>query len=117
MNSRERLRAVWSGQPTDYVPLTMWCFGFPAPPGLAWERAGRRVAHWFTKRLEHIHHLPEPWELEDDFRRVMAFRSLGVDDVLDVSVPWSVDPEVTWTDRTLAAGQAGGDPHYPVLQR
>ena len=117
MNSRERLRAVWNGQATDYVPLTMWCFGFPAPAGLGWERDGRPVTHWFTKRLEHIHHLPQAWELEDDFRRVMAFRSLGVDDVLDVSVPWSIDPAVTWADRILPAGQTGGDPHYPVLQR
>ena len=76
MNSKQRMRAVWNGQPTDYLPLTTWCFGFPAPVGLAWERNGHPVAHWFTKRLEHIHQLPAPWELADDFQRVLAFRSL-----------------------------------------
>jgi uroporphyrinogen-III decarboxylase len=117
MNSRQRMLAVWDGQPTDYVPLTMWCFGFPAPPALRWERDGAPVSHWFTKRLEHIHVLPQPWEVEDDFRRILAFRSLGVDDVLDVSIPWSHSPEVTWRDRVLAAGEPDGDPNYPVLQR
>ena len=34
MSTRDRLLAVWSGQPADYAPLTMWCFGFPAPPAL-----------------------------------------------------------------------------------
>jgi uroporphyrinogen-III decarboxylase len=117
MTTRERLLAVWSGQPADYVPLTMWCFGFPAPPALRWSRNGRPVSHWFTKRLEHIHTLPQPWELEDDFERVLAWRSLGVDDVLDVSVPWSIDPQVTWHDATIPAGAAGGHPQYPVLVR
>ena len=111
------MRAVWNGNPVDYVPLTMWCFGFPAPPGLGWTTDGHPVAHWYTKRLEHIHQLPQPWDLSDDFRRVLAFRSLGVDDVLDVSVPWSIDPDATWTDRTLAPGDPNGDPTYPVLQR
>ena len=51
-------------------------------------------------RMEHIHTLSQPWSLEDDFQRVLAWQSLGVDDVLDVSVPWSTDPEVGWEDST-----------------
>jgi len=31
--------------------------------------------------------LPQTWTLEDDFKRVLAWLSLGIDDVLDVSVP------------------------------
>ena len=67
-------------------------------PALRWELEGRERRHWYTLRLEHLHTLPEPWTLEDDFRRVLAWRSLGVDDVLEVSVPWSQDPEVKWRD-------------------
>jgi hypothetical protein len=65
--------------------------------------------------LEHIHTLPQPWELEDDFQRVLAWQSLGLDDILDVSVPWSVDAGVTWQDKQLRAGEL--DSHYPVLVR
>jgi hypothetical protein len=54
--------------------------------------------------MEHIHTLPQPWDLEDDFRRVLAWRSLEVDDVLDVSVPWSMGPAVTWQDGRIPAG-------------
>jgi len=57
-------------------------------------------------RMEHIHTLPQAWELKDDFRRVLAWRALGIDDILDVSVPWSVAPEVTWQD-SHAAGHGG----------
>jgi uroporphyrinogen-III decarboxylase len=60
--------------------------------------------------MEHIHSLPQPWGLQDDFNRVLAWRSLGVDDVLDVSVPWSVDPEVTWEDTTIPAGDGRDSP-------
>jgi hypothetical protein len=63
MNSRERLLTAISGGKPDHVPLLFWCFGFPAPPGLAWRRDGREVAHWYTGRLEHIHTLPERWVL------------------------------------------------------
>jgi hypothetical protein len=99
MNSRERLLTAIGGQRPDYVPLTFWCFGFTAPPGLRWLRAGRPVEHWYTGRLEHLHTLPEPWRLpEDDFQRVLAWRSLGVDDVLEVSPPWSVHPDVRIRD-------------------
>lgn len=99
MNSRERLlTAIRGGQP-DHVPLTCWCFGFAPPAHLTWVRDGRTVAHWFTGRLEHIHTLPEPWRLpEDDFERVRAWRRLGVDDVIEVSPPWSVHPDVRARD-------------------
>ena len=52
--------------------------------------------------------------MEDDFDRVLAWRSLGVDDVLEVSVPWSMDPEVTWQDSKIPPS---GDQEYPVLVR
>ncbi|MFN2132572.1 MAG: hypothetical protein ACK2VD_18750, partial [Anaerolineae bacterium] len=100
MRSKERILAAWEGRAADHVPLTTWCFGFPAPERLRWERDGREVTHWYSMRMEHIHTLSQPWSLEDDFRRVLAWHSIGVDDVLDVSVPWSVDPEVRWEDST-----------------
>ena len=65
-------------------------------------------------RLEHIHTLPEPWTLEDDFNRARAWLSIGLDDVLDVSIPWSVDPKVTWSDSRAEAGEID---EYPVLVR
>ena len=110
MNSRERILAACNGQPPDHVPLTTWCFGFQPPPHLRWQRNSREVRFWYSKRLEHIHTLPQPWELEDDFQRVLAWRALGVDDLLEVSVPWSMDPEVTWQDSRLPAGTAHSDP-------
>jgi hypothetical protein len=103
MNSKERLLAAWNGLPTDHLPLTTWCFGFKPPPYLTWQRHGRPVEFWYSLRLEHIHTLPQPWQLEDDFQRVLAWQSLGVDDLLDVSVPWSVDPGVSWQDALLPA--------------
>jgi len=51
--------------------------------------------------MEHIHTLPQAWELEDDFQRALTWLKLGVDDILDVSVPWSIDPEVTWQEIKL----------------
>ena len=106
MTFRERIFAAWSGRPSDHVPLTTWCFGLKAPPHLRWEREGHAVTYWYSKRMEHLHTLPQAWTLEDDFARVLAWHSLGVDDILDVSVPWSVAPEVTWQDSTR---EAGGD--------
>lgn len=117
MTSRERIAAVLNGQPPDHVPLTTWCFGFPAPEHLGWKTNGRDVPFWYSMRLEHIHTLPRPWELEDEFKRASAWLSMGVDDVLEVSVPWSQDPAVTTRDSVVAAGAAGGDPRYPVLVR
>ena len=98
MNARERILAAWNGRPGDHVPLTTWCFGLQAPPHLRWERGGQEVRYWYSLRMEHIHTTLQPWELEDDLWRVLAWQSLGVDDVLEVSVPWSVDPQVTWED-------------------
>lgn len=115
MTSKDRIIAAWRGEPHDHVPLTTWSFGFQPPQHLRWQRNGREVKHWFTKRLEHIHTLPEPWELDDDFQRVLAWQSIGVDDVLDVSVPWSIDPDVTWIDSRVEAGVL--DSQYPVLTR
>ena len=74
------------------------CFGFPAPPHLRWQQDGREVVHWYTMRLEHIHTLPEPWSVQDDFQRVRQWVSIGLDDVLDVSPPWGVHPEVRIRD-------------------
>jgi len=117
MNSRDRILAAWNGQPVDYVPLTTWCFGFRPPAHLRWERDGKPVEFWYSKRMEHLHTLPQSWTLEDDFQRVLAWQSVGVDDVLDVSVPWSISPEVSCRDSQLEAGQPGGDANYPVLVR
>jgi len=117
MTSKERILAALNGQPADRVPLTTWCFGFRAPPHLQWETAGRPVKYWYSKRLEHIHTLSRPWELEDEFRRAEALLSMTVDDVLEVSVPWSRDPEVEFQDSTIPPDGAGGDARYPVLVR
>lgn len=115
MTSKERILAAWKGQPADHVPLTTWCFGLRVPPELRWKNAdGHEVPHWYSLRMEHIHALRQPWDLQDDFNRVLAWRSLGVDDLLEVSVPWSADPEVTWQDTTTPASQ---DRSHPVLVR
>ena len=60
--------------------------------------------------MEHLHSLPQAWDLEDDFKRVLVWQSMGVDDLLDVSVPWSCDPEVTWTDTVVPSGQIDACP-------
>ena len=91
------MTAMGGGRP-DHVPLVCRVFGFAAPPGLGWSRDGRAAAHWYTGRLEHIHTLPEPWDLSDDFRRVEAWMRLGIDDVLEVSLPWSIGPQVQVRD-------------------
>jgi len=115
MTTLERLVAAWEGKAADHVPLTTWCFGVSPPPPLRWEKEGVTREFWYSMRMEHLHTMEQPWDLDDDFRRVMAWRSLGVDDILDVSVPWSVDPEVSWKDSTAPAGKL--DPSYPVLVR
>jgi len=98
MNSKERLLAAIAGQTPDRVPLLCWCFGVRPPAHLRWRRDGRDVLHWYTMRLEHIHTLPQPWDVADDFRRVATWLSLGVDDVLEVSPPWSAHPAVQVRD-------------------
>ncbi|UCF97076.1 MAG: hypothetical protein JSV89_18165 [Spirochaetaceae bacterium] len=118
MNSKERLLATWKGQATDHIPLTFQCFGNPVPQQLRWtsrdQEDAREVRRWYTKRLEHIHTLPVPWTLEDEFQRVRSWLSLGVDDLIDVSIPWSVHPEVRWTNFRR---EPNGAKPYPVLVR
>lgn len=117
MTSKERILATINGQPADHVPLTTWCFGFPAPKHLQWETNGRPVAYWYTKRLEHLHTLPQPWDLDDEFRRAEAWLSVGIDDILEVSAPWSQDPAVSFEDSVLPPGAPGGSEKYPVIVR
>jgi hypothetical protein len=114
MQSKQRILAALKGQPHDHVPLTTWCFGFKPAPSLRWQRESGERTYWYSLRMEHIHTLPQPWTLEDDFARVLAWQSLGVDDILDVSVPWSCHPEVTWTDSILPAGN---ETPYPIAER
>jgi len=114
MNSRERLLTAIAGKEPDHVPLLCWCFGFAPPPQLRWREHGRDVPYWYTMRLEHIHTLPQPWGIEDDFRRVERWLSLGLDDVLEVSPPWSMHPDVRvrdWQEPPTAS-----EP-YPLLCR
>lgn len=108
MTSRERVRAAWEGRVADHVPLTTWCFGFRAPRELQWKRNGRPVTYWYSLRMEHLHTVPEGWTLEDDFARVRAWKAWGVDDILDVSVPWSVGANVRLADATGPGGAEGG---------
>jgi len=115
MTSRERIHAIWDGKPVDHVPLTTWCFGLQGAPKLRWQCGGVEREYWYSLRMEHIHTLPQPWTLEDDFNRARAWLSLGMDDILDVSVPWAVDPEVTWSDSEAPPGKM--DARYPVLVR
>jgi hypothetical protein len=115
MTSKERILAVLEGRVPDHVPLTTWCFGFKAPPHLRWTADARARVYWYTQRLEHLHTLPQPWTLDDDFRRVLAWRAAGIDDWLEVSVPWSQSPDVTCVDTQASAGVL--DPQYPVLIR
>lgn len=98
MNSRERMLTVLARGKPDHIPLYCWCFGAAPPPALRWSRGGVERAWWYTFRLEHLHTLPQPWELDDDFERVRRWLSLGLDDVLDVSPPWGTHPAVTWRD-------------------
>jgi hypothetical protein len=98
MNSRERLLGAIRQEELDHVPLYCWCFGFTAPSHLRWRRNGRGVAHWYTMRLEFIHTLPEPWALEDDFERVLRWFNLGMDDMLEVSLPPGIHQEVRIRD-------------------
>jgi hypothetical protein len=115
MKSRDRMLAAIRHQQPDRVPLYAWAFGFRAPEHLRWSTAGRPAEYWYTKRLEHIHTLPQPWTLDDDFKRVDAWLSLGVDDVLEVSVPWGCDPRVSAHDSVVPAGAQGNA--HPLLVR
>jgi len=106
VESRHRVLAALSGEKPDHVPLICRVFGFAAPPALRWEHAERPVPHWYTMRLEHIHTLPEPWDLEQDFRRIEAWLRFGIDDVIEVSPPWGIDPAVRideWVEDSAGA--------------
>ena len=98
MNSRERLRAAWDGTLSDYIPLTTWCFGLSPPAQYRWSRDGREVAHWYSGRMELLHQIPGGWTASDEIARFRAWQQLGLDDMLEISVPWSRNPEVTLTD-------------------
>lgn len=98
MNSKERVLAAINRETVDHIPLYSWCFGFSPPEHLRWKKNGEEVKYWYTMRLEHIHTLPQAWGIEDDFKRVKAWLNLGVDDVLDVSPPWSIHPDVKIKD-------------------
>jgi hypothetical protein len=117
MTSKERILCTLNGNTPDHIPLTTWCFGFQPPEHLRWANNGKNVDYWYTKRLEFLHTLPQEWSLEDDFKRALAWLSLGVDDVMDVSVPWSLNPQVTWKDSVIPPGGEGGDEQYPVMVR
>ncbi|MFQ6042594.1 MAG: uroporphyrinogen decarboxylase family protein [Candidatus Poribacteria bacterium] len=98
MDSRTRLLTAIAGEKPDHVPLYCWVFGFKPPKDWRWQAKGREVTHWYTMRLEHIHTLPQKWDIQRDFLRVDRWLSLGLDDVLEVSVPWSVHPDVKIRD-------------------
>ena len=110
MTSRERITAAWEGKSHDHVPLTTWCFGFEPPQELKWSKDGQPVNYWYTTRVERTSVLSEPWDVEDDFKRILAWKSLGIDDVLEVSVPWGMGREVTWKDFTAESQERGGVP-------
>lgn len=101
MTSRERLQAAWGGRPQDKQPLTAWTFGFQPPRNLKWEKSGNEVPYWYSMRLEHTCTLPIPWTVEDELKRVLALQSIGIDDMLEISVPWSLDPAVQWKDSRI----------------
>jgi len=117
MTSKERILCAINGKAGDHLPLTTWCFGFRPPEHLRWNTNGKEVRFWYTSRLEHIHTLPQAWTLEDDFKRVLAWQSVGIDDILDVSVPWGTHPEVTHSDHVIPLGGTGGDRQFPVMLR
>ncbi|MGQ9553203.1 MAG: uroporphyrinogen decarboxylase family protein [Anaerolineae bacterium] len=98
MTSKERMLAAINYERIDHVPLYCWTFGFRSPPHLRWQRHGRDLPYWYSMRLEHIHTLPQPWDVHDDFMRAQRWLSLGLDDVLDVSVPWAAHPDVRVRD-------------------
>ena len=117
MTSKERIFCAINGIAGDHIPLTTWCFGFQPPKYLRWKSNNNEIKYWYTNRLEHIHALPQQWTLEDDFKRILAWESVGIDDILDVSVPWSIHPNVTYSDVIIPKDGNGGDPNYPVMER
>lgn len=114
MTSKERLKAAWNGSSADHVPLTTWCFGVKPRESLTWSRGGEHIERWYSLRMERLHTWHQSWNLEDEFERVLTWQSLGVDDTIDVSMPWATHPEVTWKDSVIPAGVEG---EHPVLVR
>jgi len=110
MTSKERLKATWNGIKSDRVPFTTWCFGVKPRGSLTWTRNGEHIERWYSLRMEHLHTWHQAWTLEDEFRRVLAWQSLGVDDTIDVSIPWSLNLEVMWKDGTISAGVEDAQP-------
>lgn len=115
MTSRERMLATLRHETPDHTPLYSWVFGFEPALQWQWLESGKPVERWYSGRLEHLHTLPQAWDVGHDFKRVEAWLSLGVDDVLDVSIPWCQAPEVTWEDSESPIGVA--DAQYPVMTR
>ena len=114
MTSRERIFSAWNGERPDHVPLTVWAFGLSAHKSHSWYRQGKKIGHWFSKRMEHLHTIPGDWTLEDDFERTKALLSLGLDDIIDVSVPWGTDPEVSFKDAVIPPSQTE---RYSLMMR
>jgi hypothetical protein len=115
MTSRQRMLSAIRREQPDHVPLYAWVFGFCAPPHLRWSEGNQSINYWYTQRLEHLHTLPQPWDVTQDFKRVDAWLSLGMDDVLDVSIPWGISDRVTIHDTALPAGSCGVE--HPQLIR
>lgn len=115
MNSKERILNTINGEDVDHLPMTTWSFGFQPPEHLAWETNGEKIKYWYTGRQEHYHNFPYPWDfVVDDLKRVDALLSLGIDDVLEVSVPWSIHPDVTWEDSVIPANDKN---EHPIMVR
>ena len=98
MNSRDRLTAAWNGQKADHVPLTNWCFGITPPNEFLWSRDGRDVTHWYSGRMEFLHEIPGGWTAEDEISRFRMWRRFGIDDMLEISLPWGRNPTVEMSD-------------------
>ena len=114
MDSKTRILTTIKGEKPDHIPLYCWTFGFPPPKYLRWKSDGNKIKHWYTMRLEHIHTLPEPWDINQDFRRAEKWLSIGLDDILDISVPWGVHPDVKIND--WQQPPSASEP-YPLLCR
>ena len=113
MTSKDRVLSRVDGKKVDHIPLTTWCFGFKPRKDLMWHKDGKPVNYWYSLRMEHIHTLPYKWELEDDFKRVLAWNSIGLDDLIDISIPWSTHPDVKFEDSSYFPK----DSKYPVMSR
>ena len=98
MECKNRIEAAWNGSATDHIPLTTWCFGVESPKGLSWRRDGEIVRRWYSGRMEFLHEIPGGWSADDEIARYRAWQRLGVDDLLDVSVPWKLDPGLAFDD-------------------